>query len=101
MSDDGSRFTYSLLWQERDAAGAWRDYATTVWFDTPVQGRRAHEAACGGGWVRPGFMEPHVSALRVWKAGRLLAEELKVKADWCGDHEKLACRCQPARQRAS
>jgi hypothetical protein len=89
MSDDGSRFTYSLLWEDHDG----RPWSVILFFDTPVQGRRAHDAACEGHWLKPGMVEPHVSALRIKKGGRLLAEELKPKADWCGEHEKFGCRC--------
>jgi hypothetical protein len=36
-------------------------------------------------------------ALRVWRGGRLLPEELAPKADWCPDHERLGCDCVTAR----
>jgi hypothetical protein len=90
---DNTKFTFTMETQRKDSFGAFRDYVDRVWFDDLPTARRAHDRALAGHWIQPGEVEPHVSALRVKKAGRLLPEELAPKADWCGEHEKFGCRC--------
>ena len=62
--------------------------------------RRAHRSACEGRWVKDGMSKVHVSALRVWKWGRQLQEELAVKRDRCDVHGVWACGdCESDRRR--
>lgn len=79
--EDGTKFTYSLIFRMEDSAGLTRDYAETLWFDDLPGARRAHEIARHGNWARPKWLDAHVSALKVVKQGRVLAEDLAPKAD--------------------
>jgi hypothetical protein len=56
--------------------------------------RRSHMRATEGGWVKRGMSDPHVSALKLVKGGRILPEDLAVKADWCGEHGRFRCHCE-------
>ena len=74
-----TRFTFALQFRMRDAQGALRDYCD----ERLVKGagglheaRRDHQKACEGGWVKPGYLDPEVSELRISRGGRLLPEHL-------------------------
>lgn len=81
---DGTHFRFSLMWREGG-----RDYAEHLTFLDLGQARRSHGLALEGGWVKGGMADAHVTALRVWRWGRLLDEELAGKADWCVPHRRF------------
>ena len=101
MDDKKTKFTFSQVFRMEDSFGAHRDYADTLWFDDLPGARRAHTTACQGGWVKPKWLSPHVSALKVWKAGRLLPEDLAPKADWCDGCAMWRCPCGSDRKVAA
>ena len=59
--------------------------------------RRAHARAVEGGWVKSHMFDPHVSALKIVRGGRVLPEDLAPKASWCEEHERLRCHCEKER----
>ena len=74
-------FTFTTHWHEQDAAGLVREYADQHFSEDLQEARRLHADACRGMWVKRGTLKPHVSALRVRRKGRLLAEELAPPKD--------------------
>jgi hypothetical protein len=78
---DGTRFRFHIEWRMKDSTGALREYAETLVYRDTTEARRKHAEACRGGWVKRGWLSPHVSALKVWKDGRELQEELAGKAE--------------------
>lgn len=98
---DRTRFTYSLMFQMRDSQGALRDYSETLTFDSLSEARRAHTTASNGGWVKPGWLWPHVSALHTVKGGRVLWEDLAPKADHCEHCGAWVCVCETNRRKGA
>lgn len=84
-------FVFSMMWEQPGVSGELVDYAHQVVFSDPDelmpmtdrvrQVTRAHGQACEGHWVKQGMKRPHVSALRLVKDGRLLAEETRPAVD--------------------
>ena len=79
MDTDG--FMFTTQWHETDEDGLVRDYAAQHFSVDLQQARRFHGEACRGMWVKRETLRPHVSALRVRRQGRLLAEELAAPRD--------------------
>jgi hypothetical protein len=99
-------YRFHMQWHDRQNRD-WCEVIALPALEPPVDGlikpsllseaRRTHARACEGGWVRDGMFDPHVSALKMVKGGRILPEDLAPKADWCAEHERLRCHCEKER----
>ena len=100
MDTDG--FMFTTQWHETDEDGLVRDYAAQHFSVDLQQARRFHGEACRGMWVKRETLRPHVSALRVWKWGRILEEELAVGVSRCDVHGVWSCGvCEDRRREAA
>jgi hypothetical protein len=101
MSDQHFRFW--TVWREPSplVADVTVDMAAPHVFYDLDTARRAHRSACDGRWVKDGWSGVHVSALKVWKWGRELPEELAGKQDRCDVHGGWGCSvCETKREAA-
>jgi len=78
---DRVEFRFAILYEARGVSGQFVDHCREYVFADIPTAREQHWQACKGGWVEHGMIRPTVSALRVWKNGRILAEELRPAAD--------------------
>lgn len=81
---DGFQFRWWRQWLAVDPAGIERDYVELHVFEGTerlAEARAAHATDKRGAWVTHGMIAPHVTALRVYEAGRVLTEELAPAED--------------------
>lgn len=95
-----AQFQFWTQWIEDDPYGGTREYGEYHLFSDLDTAKRAHRSAVSGSWVDGPKREPHVSALKVLKWGRVLAEELQPKASWCESHGRMGCGCETGRRAA-
>ena len=74
-------FRYWRIWREPDINGQIGQYGQLHEFPTIGAARDSHTDSCRFGWVGEGMRDAHVSALKVFKWGRELPDELAGKMD--------------------
>ena len=77
----GQTFRYWRIWRETDVNGQLANFAQLHEFTSVGQARDSHTDSCRFGWVESRMLDAHVSALKVFKWGRELPDELASHAD--------------------